>query len=60
MLFLLRAEAIKGILNNPGTSTSVTKGVNSLSLRSSGESTPGGSTGDKRPHLTAKELDVLK
>lgn len=67
LLFHIRAEAIKGILNKPGTaspgSTSINKGVKDLSLRSTGESTPGGSTaGDKRPHLalTAKELDVLK
>ncbi|KAJ7372170.1 calpain 7 [Desmophyllum pertusum] len=56
-----RAEAIKGILRTSASgSTSITKAVKDLSLRSTGESTPGGSTGDKRPHLTAKELDVLK
>lgn len=65
LIFLFfRAEAIKGILNKAGTaasgSASITQGVNNMSLRSTGEPTPGGNTGDKRPHLTAKELDVLK
>lgn len=61
-----RAEAIKGILNirqsnsaTPGSS-SVIQSVQGLSLSSNGESTPGSSTGEKRPHLTAKELEVLK
>ncbi|PFX26435.1 Calpain-7 [Stylophora pistillata] len=60
-----RAEAIKAILRTkPGSavsdSTSISRGVKDLSLMSSGESTPGASTGEKRPHLTAKELEVLK
>ena len=62
----LRAEAIKGILNirqsnsaTPGSS-SIIQSVQGLSLSSNGESTPGSSTGEKRPHLTAKELEVLK
>lgn len=61
----LRAEAIKGILSTkpvtstPG-STSITRDVQDLSLSSNGEPTPEGSTGDKRPRLTAKELEVLK
>ena len=66
MFLNLRAEAIKGILNirqsnaaTPGSS-SVIQSVQGLSLSSNGESTPGSSTGEKRPHLTAKELEVLK
>lgn len=60
-----RGEAIKAILRTkPGSavsdSTSISRGVRDLSLMSSGESTPGASTGEKRPHLTAKELEVLK
>lgn len=59
-----RAEAIKGMLNKkPGSSapaTSVTQAVQNLSLSSKGDVTSGGSTMDKRPQLTAKELEVLK
>ncbi|XP_027051362.1 calpain-7-like isoform X1 [Pocillopora damicornis] len=60
-----RAEAIKATLSTKpesagSDSTTITRGVKDLSLMSSGESTPGTSTGDKRPHLTVKELEVLK
>ena len=63
-IFFCRAEAIKGMLNKkPGSSapaTSVTQAVQNLSLSSKGDVTSGGSTMDKRPQLTAKELEVLK
>ena len=65
LCFSLRAEAIKGILSRKSAasaagSTSITHGVKDLSLSSNSEPTPVGNSGDKRPHLTAKELDVLK
>lgn len=56
-----RAEAIKGILSKKSSpSRPITHAMQNVSLNSKGDVTPGGSTADRRPQLTAKELEVLK
>ena len=61
MVSFCRAEAIKGILSKESSpSRPITHAMQNLSLNSKGDATPGGSTADRRPQLTAKELEVLK
>ena len=61
MVSFCRAEAIKGILSKKSSpSRPITHAMQNISLNSKGDATPGGSTADRRPQLTAKELEVLK